>query len=301
MNQLVVIGNGFDRKHNMNTTYEDFKKYLQIVKATDFKDAIEKYIQSDELWRNFESALGELDYRQLEYDNSSYLKSFFNENWKDSAYHDYQYMIKDELSFHEKIQHFLKKWILSVKIGKKPVFNDNVINKKCIFLNFNYTNTLEKLYNIPESNILYIHGKAIRGDNLVVGHHDDAPFQNKNIRVSTINNDYDKYENDFRLKEGECIINEYFSNTYKDTDYIINKNLDFFFKLSNINIIYILGHSLSDIDFEYFKKIKESVRNDCKWNITYYSNDDLKRCDTFVKNLKINYYDIINYDQRILR
>ena len=27
MNQLVVIGNGFDRKHNMDTTYEDFKKY----------------------------------------------------------------------------------------------------------------------------------------------------------------------------------------------------------------------------------------------------------------------------------
>ena len=168
---------------------------------------------------------------------TSLLKSFFNEKWKDSAYHDYQYMIKDELSFYDKIQYFLKKWILSVKICEKPIFNDNIINKKCMFLNFNYTNTLEYLYNIPEGRILYIHGKAIRGDDLVVGHHNNVPFQNKNIRISTASDVDDKYENDFRLEEAKYIINEYFTNTHKDTDCIINKNHDFFFKLSKIIIV----------------------------------------------------------------
>lgn len=39
-----------------------------------------------------------------------------------------------------------------------------------MFLTFNYTDTLETLYCVPEKSILYIHGKADRGERLILGH-----------------------------------------------------------------------------------------------------------------------------------
>ncbi|MCS2900111.1 bacteriophage abortive infection AbiH family protein [Bacteroides thetaiotaomicron] len=39
--------------------------------------------------------------------------------------------------------------------------------------------------------------------------------------------------------------------------------------------ITLLGHSLGDVDFPYFKAIVENVRNvdDLIWNFSYYSED----------------------------
>ena len=39
-----------------------------------------------------------------------------------------------------------------------------------VFINFNYTQTLENLYAILSSNILYIHGCAVKNDKLIFGH-----------------------------------------------------------------------------------------------------------------------------------
>ena len=43
MDRLIIIGNGFDRAHNLPTSYYDFKKYLRIY-AREFYEAICKYI-----------------------------------------------------------------------------------------------------------------------------------------------------------------------------------------------------------------------------------------------------------------
>ena len=39
MDRLVIIGNGFDRAHNLPTSYYDFKEYLRIY-AREFYEAI---------------------------------------------------------------------------------------------------------------------------------------------------------------------------------------------------------------------------------------------------------------------
>lgn len=71
---------------------EDLKKHELI-------ERLEKYIPSEDLWSCFEEALGTLDYEQLQEDNSSYLIGYGDDNWRDSANHDYQYMIQEELNF----------------------------------------------------------------------------------------------------------------------------------------------------------------------------------------------------------
>ena len=45
-----------------------------------------------------------------------------------------------------------------------------------LYISFNYTDTLERVYGIPDNKILYFHGKASRSDNLIYGH-DKSHFQ----------------------------------------------------------------------------------------------------------------------------
>ena len=57
---------------------------------------------------------------------------------------------------------------------------------------------------------------------------------------------------DVRLYEANQIIDDYFSSTFKQSDKIIRRHIDFFNNLSNVEQVIILGHSLSDVDAAYF-------------------------------------------------
>ena len=119
---LVIVGNGFDRFHGIESSYWHFKEYLKRIGAWGFIDSLEKYIDSNELWSSFEYALGCLDYESIEENNSCYMLSYSDDNWTDSAHHDDQYMIQKELSFSEKISTYLHQWILSLKTKRRNIF-----------------------------------------------------------------------------------------------------------------------------------------------------------------------------------
>ena len=98
----------------------------------------------------------------------------YDEHWSDSAHHDYQMMISEELSFSENISAYIKNWILSLQTIREKKISTNIINQDNIFISFNYTDTLEQTYNIPRERILYIHGKAKESTELIVGHGDES-------------------------------------------------------------------------------------------------------------------------------
>lgn len=282
LSRLVIIGNGFDLAHGLHTKYSDFMEYLcsyekepetiygrfvrlDSISPRDqekhrFYEAISKYIPEQDLWSSFEEALSFLDYEQIQEDNSCYFLDYGDDNWRDSANHDFQYMIEEDLAFAKDISHYFLEWILHINTNVSPVVSSNMLNRSCLFLNFNYTDTLEKVYGIPTSNILYIHGNALRGNNLILGHHDATLFQGKTIPAFNAAEEHGIYmediEEDFRLQEAKGIIKDYFRKTYKDTTSIIQRNQAFFYSLNLISEVYILGHSLSAIDFEYFLEIK---------------------------------------------
>ena len=115
LSRLIIIGNGFDLAHGLHTKYSDFMEYLcsyekepEIIcdrfvrldsisprdqEKHHFYEAISKYIPEQNLWSSFEEALSFLDYEQIQEDNSCYLLGYGDDNWRDSANHDFQYMI----------------------------------------------------------------------------------------------------------------------------------------------------------------------------------------------------------------
>ena len=72
----------------------------------------------------------------------------------------------------------------------------------------------------------------------------------------------------------------------KDTRFIINENQSFFSKLKDIDEIYVLGSSLSDVDLPYFKKIKQSTQSNSKWFISYYKNKENEKTDKAIVKIK---------------
>ena len=61
---LIIIGNGFDLAHNLNTRYSDFMEYLW-KNDKEFYDRLTKYIYDEDLWNDFETALGYFDDGEL--------------------------------------------------------------------------------------------------------------------------------------------------------------------------------------------------------------------------------------------
>ena len=321
MHRLVVIGNGFDIAHGLHTKYSDFMEYLlsyeqkpEVIKGRfirldsvslqdqarhRFYEAISKYIPEQDLWSSFEEALAVLDDEQLQDDNSCYLLGYGDENWRDSAHHDFQYMIGEALSFASDIPSYFSQWIGNIDTRVPPQISSQIISRNCLFLNFNYTDTLETAYGISAGWILYIHGKALRGDRLILGHHSDTLFQDEPIPQFQSEEEreiyYDNYTEDVRIAEAQEIIKSYFRGTYKDTASIIGNNQAFFHSLTTINEVFVLGHSLSPIDFDYFIEIKKFVSPTCKWYISYYSQDDLYEAQKLIKTLGLQSYQLITF------
>lgn len=314
MADLVIVGNGFDIAHKLKTKYMDFIEYICVFEKepiyiapgwvltdsmskedqikNELYSKLKKYIPEEDLWYSLEESLGQLNYEQLMEDNSDYFIGYGDDSWRDSANHDYQFMINEELNFTGEMTRQFTKWIETINTMVQPLpLIVPIVKKNNIYLNFNYTDTLERSYGISESSIKYVHGKAKRRDKLILGHHDDSFWSREDLSMMT-DEEYEEYmeyqsERDFREMEAGQIIEDYFKRTYKDTQKIISEHDDFFKTLSHVNDIYILGHSLSDIDFNYFKEVKSNTSSNCRWIISYYSPTDYDRANNLIKKLDI--------------
>lgn len=298
MDKLIIIGNGFDIAHGLKTDYKYFLSQL-TEQHRKFYETVCQYIPEDALWSSFEKSLAYLDDEQLQEDNSCYLLGYGDENWRDSAHHDFQYMIGQALDFAPDIPFYFSEWINTINTNVPPIISTHIISPSNLFLSFNYTDTLERVYGIPADRILYLHGKASRGDTLILGHHDNTLFQDEATPEFKTEEErdffYENYSEDVRVLEAKEIIKTYFKETYKDTASIIESYNYFFRSLNNIKEIYIYGHSLSFIDFDYFVEIKEHTSLTCQWYISYHSEDDFYNAKNFINALNLNYYQLFQF------
>lgn len=290
--ELIIIGNGFDLAHSLDTRYSDFMEYLW-ENDKEFYDMLTKYIYDEDLWNDFEKALGYFDDGELlEMCNAAYLNYA---NVQDDA----KEAISDEIRFSAYISEHLQEWIKNIDTKVLPIVSDKIVNNQNLFLNFNYTDTLERAYGIEDKRICYIHGKALHNDRLIIGHHN---YVNKGKEPYFAS--YEEYSEwlEFQYSksreevERENQVEEYFINTYKDTEALIVKNKHFFEGICHVGDIYVLGHSLSSVDYAYFQKVYSNVPKECVWNITCYSDKDRENAEKLILSLGISNYRMISFD-----
>lgn len=297
MSKLYIIGNGFDLYHDLPSSYTKFGEYIK-EHDNDVFEAIEEYIFSSEptpeLWKNFEESLGHFNDDELREFAKTYLMDYGSEEWRDSAHHDYQYMINEVVKgLTDNLYKHLAAWALELD-KVTPNNNRLSLDKEAKYLSFNYTHTIENLY-APTGEILHIHGSIEDANSQLVLGHGTAPAPHRTedeIKNSMDEDSYIEYceeraGEDPRVYEGENIIRGYWEESYKNTQQIIADNQTFFNDLQEVTEIHVIGLSFSSVDLNYIEEINKKVP-DAKWIVCYHaSNEEKEFKDILINDLGI--------------
>lgn len=321
--KLYIIGNGFDVHHNIPSKYLDFKKYLSREDGYDFNPedsdfyeprkveyltnykSLEEYDEksyaemfyklidkacSKTDWKDFEEALGRLEWEDaidtsklIMYDKNDFddLRSMENVITEQIT------TLRDSCHI---LQRIFQKWITEIvepsiellSIEKSLLLP---LDRNAKYLSFNYTSSLEKIYNIQ--NVCYIHGCCKKFDKLTIGH---------GLSFYEHNYDFDEYYN----IDAQSYFKQIFDRYKKNTKLIIERNSDFFGKLEDIEEIYIYGKSISpnDVDLPYLSKVIDSISCDVTVFVhAYEGREQFEEMKTIISNLKkSNVKDILRWN-----
>jgi len=272
--KLYIIGNGFDLHHEIRSAYSDFKAFLKKEDWSLFR-LVEDYLPAGEDWNELELALGNIDIDYVVDNNSVFLPSYSVDDWSDSGHHDFQYEIgKIVNSLSSTLRTQFVNWVRQIEIPDATSAQNRLssldINGR--YLTFNYTSTLTSVYSVPAINILHIHGEAAMPDTDLVLGHAWNPSERKSL------NDHSGVEEqDTRVTEAYDILDGYFSATFKPSEKIIQENALFFAGLRNIEEVFVLGHSLSEVDHKYFEAVVKTINVDAVcWTIAYRDSDEME-------------------------
>lgn len=276
MERLFIIGNGFDIAHDLKTKYTDFKNYLHatypnasykcgaVPESIMMSDGEEVYDDDDVVgflvkvisdagkkgmaWSDLENTIGELDFIEF-FDD-------YNPDEDDNEWHE---VYKNETIAYKisnvtrMIKDYFSEWIKTIDTSNtkpKSAFEKLINKDEDLFLTFNYTDTLEKIYHAK--NVYHIHGK--QGEELIFGHGNSQNWYCKYMD-SNIGSENLMFELQNILK--------------KDTNAVIQRYKHIFKQLGSVNAIYSYGFSFSKVDLVY---IKEICKVSSTKNITWYLN-----------------------------
>lgn len=192
MPNLFVIGNGFDLAHNMKTKFNHFRDYLnanypilhnyapyvpetitghhgeELQDTTEVVGLIAYLLDAaatdegkENDWSAIEDLLGKLNLPEC-FDN---VESQYDKDGDHNYFLEYENaeLICGNMALAiPYIAELLSEWIHTIKIPNSPLksFSEIINPSKDLFLTFNYTQTLEKMYGCKRENVCHIHGIA---------------------------------------------------------------------------------------------------------------------------------------------
>lgn len=270
MARLYVIGNGFDLHHGIPSSYRAFGRFVRNTDPDTFEKAEQFLFSDEELWADFENNLAGLEPEDIIEEAGQFLVSYGAEDWSDAYHHDYQNAIEEiTTALSAGLHQLFVRWLTTLPSPNVALHPVN-IDQTALFLNFNYTPTLQNLYGVPAHNVLHIHGRLGGAPaDIILGHGWELPPPRR-PRIDNLNEDDDFDDRDTRIVEGEAHINTYFKKTFKPTAQILKRHAATFQALSNIDEVWVMGHSMSDVDQPYFAALRDSVAPGARWKISYY-------------------------------
>ena len=293
---LFVIGNGFDILHKVPSRYVDFRKWLNLSGYGDIVDELESSINSDSLWFNFEIELGDFSINHNlglvpegldmfdAYDPDAQAADFFIA--VEFATNSFRELI-------QKLKRAFSQWIASLTMtpGFAPL--EDILLPDAFYLTFNYTEFLETQYAIPEMNICYLHGcRKKRNTPLIFGHPEDTGLDGDTTEpYYPVFHEQRKNQLVYDAQEvARDYLATYDDDITKKTFSVIQAHKCFFQAQAGVMDVIVIGHSLSIVDYPYFKHLLQVFKNPGAviWHITYYSAEDLERIWLFVERMDIH-------------
>lgn len=297
---LFIIGNGFDLMHGVKSGYDSFRDFLG--KRSSLRNWLEQFWTPEDIWADLENGLAHFDMNAMG-------SRFMVDNWLDTfdAYDEDAsvasfYMAAEAaaapmIEVSEELPKQFRRWIETLTIGT----DDRPLKKLFIggrVLDFNYTEFVEKLYGIPAEDVCYIHGcRKVKRGRLILGHRPDASEQSYELKEK-----YRKRKPTYRNGLIEAAQEQVFQivsagdeELTKDCSTIIKAHEDFFESVRQVRSIVVIGHSMSEVDWDYFRKI--ALELEAKYSVTWYIGvhglNDLKNIEALVRELEIEKKNIV--------
>ena len=296
MSKLFIIGNGFDLAHRLPTTYGCFRRYLQetypganeenadVPWAAMGHHGEELYDRNEvvgylinllsrtakENWSDFEDALGRLDFDEDFWELPEQTDRDGDRNYFREARQNEE-RASQLAGCVPQILDLFSEWVETINIdGASPMaeFQRLIDPSRDLFLNFNYTQTLERLYGV--SDVCHIHGAL--GETLLVGHGAEPRF------------DEDYWSHYIGSEDGIEFIH---SALRKDTAGALEKHRAFFQQMSSgLSAVYSYGFSYGEVDEVYIKETCQTAPTESVvWYLHNYVSADhdrfkavLRRC-----------------------
>ena len=258
----------------------------ELMKPKDEKEFAEFFYASveyanyrggnDVTWRDFESNLPKLPFEQFDdsYYNFTNYKDYEEDDDFERAENVEQLGTNLANMFIDSVGKYFTDWIKSIHLNEEIIHTKKLIvdNKQdSVFLVFNYTNLLEKIYKIPNNQICNIHGSLSEGDRLIFGHGE---------KMSD--------DDDFDPFDIFCYIIQAKNALRKRTDEIISNNSSFFENLGTLKEIYIIGWNLSDPNYVDAPYLQEVVSHTNEDTIIYFDKHDEKKQQNYKKTCICN-------------
>ena len=253
---LIIVGNGFDCWQGLDTSYAHFQNYYtahrdEILKKLGIKnhivieengkrrtisdveliygDPFDPGELNDGFWSTFETSLAQID--------SARINFFFGKERR-----DLKNLKRSIRNANRILREAFCSWIGSIAIeAREPEYH---FGERCLFLNFNYTDTLRRRFGVAEDDVYHIHGEASDQDSIVVGHSAHPQFP-----LDELSRMHGRFK-------GLLHIEELLYETDKHVEDHIEE-LSLFLAARGVNAedikdVYVLGHSMRPPDLDYY-------------------------------------------------
>lgn len=285
--RLYVIGNGFDVHHWIDSKYTDFKEWVRKNKDADLIGLMDTFFSNEcDFWADIENALG--DYREDEI--TEFCEPESSEDFRLEHPGQWQAGVEDGIPYifgnvMDRFRDAFNEWVRSIDID--GIEADLQLPAASKYLTFNYTETLEWYYHIPEQNVLHIHGNRLAmGEEFVLGHGNSRD----------VNEPYGDEGQLLPYQNAYSAVIEVMNQWLKNPKGIIERHKDFFKSLSNCKAVSVMGLSYNDIDMPYLKEVAANVAQGAKWWLYYYSDKDYKRAMAAAGALGLKDYCLKRFD-----
>ncbi|WP_125571529.1 AbiH family protein [Lacticaseibacillus songhuajiangensis] len=276
---LVIIGNGFDLHFGLKTGIKDFQNVLAKL------DSDSVFESSLQWWSGYEEDLGNMDFEDLETNEiipPDYMSD--HESDRDSGIAAMDERMSQLMNTR---QEALAQMANQANVQLEKKSNRYAFDSDCAIVSFNYTSTLEVLFQYDShiNGILHIHGFAEDDDPsaLLFGYSEpNRDILRKFSRIGLATGDealdsQSRREYDEARKHGDEDVPDYYITQqeerilafYKKNQKKLElKSLDKYLsdKVGQIDEIIVVGHSLGIVDRPYFNFIDNKL-NQPMWTI----------------------------------
>ncbi len=295
MPNLIIIGNGFDLAHNLETSYPQF---IRSIVESNNKEVKHLDLFNSGLYRNYEELKQterlsvHLSDTVKNYLLKNLIQNFFLKNWSDVEEMYFKqlnsigntnapYQKPEPLNQQfEQIKGVLKQYLSeqenkSLKIESYDTMFKALDSEDTLILNFNYTKTVERLYDnsLKRSKKIYFHGKLDSTTNPIVFGYAASHDESRKL-IEKNNNEFMKNikKHLYKRSENEALLTKYLKDHIHIDVSILGHSCGLSDKL-------ILNQILTDENVEtirtfYFEKYENYF--DTIVNIDRIMNDDDK-------------------------